>query len=676
MFEAADLVDLSQTGPPPSSTEKICVLGSRQVSPLLLSSAASSMWEPILPTSIFASPNPRLVPLPPSPLSRTSLSPQEVEVRAFDATELTLTRPDSSVQMRAVDTHAERDTLSDLIRDVSRSREKLRVALTDFMATTEDELARMRRISGSEEDLSSKSGSGSSRGVLDVEPDSQRLQKTNERLEQECKRYQTQAAVHVKEMAQKAVLGKRHIRLLEEHDRLREKLRQAEWKFGVVLLEGEARMFHPDDLAAAYDGGARVARRIRDRVHEIWDIASKQEPLAALALHLYIDIPKVRDELFQTDTNCHDFLDGINEQDPLNIVVDALFGAPMADKIRVQLGQAIQSIQCAFILMGGPYHQYSPQLFESPADCRADKIYAIKSRASDDRWQSALGMDKIIPIPSLYPFTPEEWEGLGGRHPGAMGRRSATPPTPDVPEANLTGEDTQHASLGVLPSARTWSGGQAFVEPLSHGAVETPKATAGSLLDQYYIERENRQLREPSQLAPSQDLLNIPRDSMFKWSKIDQTSQQRLPDSERQLVIPVDIELEGSVSGSPPESDEEDPSVDVPHSAKSFVQRPTIVVQRNDDISSDANSYRTGSTARPSRSLTSSAAPSILSSTANLSGSSNETPVVSPTTPATHPPSTVHPSRRASIRIRTLDVLPHLGPHLGVTHGAQSRRKS
>jgi hypothetical protein len=106
------------------------------------------MWEPILPTSIFASPNPRLVPLPPSPLSRTSLSPQEVEVRAFDATELTLTRPDSSVQMRAVDTHPERDTLSDLIRDVSRSREKLRVALTDFMATTEDELARMRRISG------------------------------------------------------------------------------------------------------------------------------------------------------------------------------------------------------------------------------------------------------------------------------------------------------------------------------------------------------------------------------------------------------------------------------------------------------------------------------------------------------------------------------------------------
>jgi hypothetical protein len=255
-----------------------------------------------------------------------------------------------------------------------------------------------------------------------------------------------------------------------------------------------------------------------------------------------------------------------------------------------------------------------------------------------------------------------------------MGRRSATPPTPDVPEANLTGEDTQHASrartprprttplpqartpsanppwrtaavpavpvpldqVGVLPSARTWSGGQAFVEPLSHGAVETPKATAGSLLDQYYIERENRQLREPSQLAPSQDLLNIPRDSMFKWSKIDQTSQHRLPDSERQLVIPVDIELEGSVSGSPPESDEEDPSVDVPHSAKSFVQRPTIVVQINDDISSDANSYRTGSTARPSRSLTSSAAPSILSSTANLSGSSNETPVVSPTTPATH----------------------------------------
>lgn len=84
-------------------------------------------------------------------------------------------------------------------------------------------------IISSEEDLSSKSGSGSSRGVLDVEPDSQRLQKTNERLEQECKRYQTQAAVHVKEMAQKAVLGKRHIRLLEEHDRLREKLRQAEW---------------------------------------------------------------------------------------------------------------------------------------------------------------------------------------------------------------------------------------------------------------------------------------------------------------------------------------------------------------------------------------------------------------------------------------------------------------
>ena len=124
-------------------------------------------------------------------------------------------------------------------------------------------------------------------------------------------------------------------------------------------------------------------------------------------------------------------------------------------------------------------------------------------------------------------------------------------------------------------------------QPSSNSDASTAVLGTGSLLDQFYANRQTTASGSTSVIddnseAGSQGTLG---------TKTYRTAAPTGPAAA--LLVPYNPDIEGSVLGSPPESDEETPSAPVPHSGRKFIQRP-IVVEGVPQASSD-----TGGVSRP-----------------------------------------------------------------------------
>ena len=101
---------------------------------------------------------------------------------------------------------------------------------------------------------------------------------------------------------------------------------------------------------------------------------------------------------------------------------------------------------------------------------------------------------------------------------------------------------------------------------------------AGSLLDQYYA--QNGRKSSPTQTlilshsSGTETPLGIPRRALAVQNQTAYFPTPEKAKSTREIHVPFDEAAEGSMSGSPPERDEDQQSVHLPHSAIRHVQRP------------------------------------------------------------------------------------------------------
>lgn len=274
------------------------------------------------------------------------------------------------------------------------------------------------------------------------------------------------------------------------------------------------------------------------------------------------------------------------------------------------------------------------------------KLLAAQSRTTSDRWSRVLGPDKVIPLPGLYTFTEDEWEDLtnaNSRHssaaPSIIETGSTTSGSLQVPKSHVSSptlSNRSSLSRSSTPRAKTPVDRVSVVESEPHMAVLTTTETTsappwrqiravttpvtskspspsilseqslpaavtrrpgGSLLDQYYANQKVSKSLHSSVLQSNHQ-------SEDSFSIIsDHTARDSHPDRKERLVVPVITAIEGSIAGSPPESDEDEPSVQVPHSARRFVQRPVIITEADDEedgYSAVASTPRTVSTPLPS----------------------------------------------------------------------------
>jgi hypothetical protein len=138
----------------------------------------------------------------------------------------------------------------------------------------------------------------------------------------------------------------------------------------------------------------------------------------------------------------------------------------------------------------------------------------------------------------------------------------------------------------MLPSSRSQS---------IKSTTTTPSIVSrgGSLLDQLLAERSQVTSPTTSSVLLESDTESTRSTPKAKRTQPLPTVRSRGGRTETGIVTPFDAEIEGSIGGSPPESDEDEPSVALPHSAVKKIQRPTGFIEGDDDRSSVAGSTTT-----------------------------------------------------------------------------------
>lgn len=241
---------------------------------------------------------------------------------------------------------------------------------------------------------------------------------------------------------------------------------------------------------------------------------------------------------------------------------------------------------CGMLVLGAVQ---GDQLLTLPKVQASDKTYAFKR---PNALQSYLSQDRLIPTSVLF-------EGLNGDltklQPGkdsmlspissssADTVRGGSPPvSPSLAAANEQPPWRTGSSLGnQVPSTVAPSTSQSTSLLQSSSA----NSNRGSLLDQYYANRIER-TKSPSEVSILQSETSQIRSSTHPSSVANQTKNIGRP----QIIIPFDPSIEGSIAGSPPSSDEDEPSVQLPHSAVRFVQRSIAYNDTADDDSASITS--------------------------------------------------------------------------------------
>ncbi|RXK40326.1 hypothetical protein M231_02440 [Tremella mesenterica] len=376
--------------------------------------------------------------------------------------------------------------------------------------------------------------------------------------------------------------------------------------FGVIMLEGSPRLFHPDLLREGFDGGRKMLSNVLARVKQYCTIDPTQPRPAKYLVQIFLDVSKtagILKRLGRIDGigQLQDFLDGLSVNNDLCYVVDVednpKFSCPAA-KIRESMRLFASIASCKMIFLAATSDKpYLPVLDDLGENEQLPKCYAARStRHFDDDPFKRLGDHRVIYIRSLFSTSPEEWEHLQEQiSRGDMNRpatpettspsRSITPVTKNFPTPLLTPpHETSHylefnSHESPPPSTRT-SSPPLRPAPWSHipptqGNWRIASTTGGTLLDQHLARMRPT---SPASLTTEVLLSNVTDGGKYKTRP---RVPPRSPSSRgttrtirQALVVPID-DREGSIAGSPPSSDENRPSVHLPHSAVKRVQRPT-----------------------------------------------------------------------------------------------------
>ncbi|WWC88638.1 uncharacterized protein L201_003551 [Kwoniella dendrophila CBS 6074] len=380
--------------------------------------------------------------------------------------------------------------------------------------------------------------------------------------------------------------------------------------FVVVLLEGHPRMFDHNLVKRGAEGGLQMANQLTSAVQAWCKGNMPDTPVNMIAIQLFLDVFTTTKQLKVVGAtrdigHMHSFLDGFTSDSDLSLFCDSEGPDGPFNKLKEHIKLYSHISNCKMILIGTSEGQDYTRFLELLKDKGVeDKFYGIQSAcdARDDPL-GKLGPDRLIKVDGYFPIGKVDWNK----------RYQQMKLTTDVSDAPSIASSRSPSAMSRAPSAMSDTtarpGSPESDDDLASShfpqSIPASRMTTASVLRNTIVssdinlppwERLKPKGREnQSRRPPPSDFVSVV-DRRYNLSPLSaakggasssftSASGARKAVGKR-IVIPIDPTGEGLSGDSPPESDEDEPSVQLPHSAVKHVQRPTTVrdVDSDDDI--------------------------------------------------------------------------------------------
>ncbi|KAK8858768.1 hypothetical protein IAR55_002997 [Kwoniella newhampshirensis] len=407
--------------------------------------------------------------------------------------------------------------------------------------------------------------------------------------------------------------------------------------FAIVLLEGEPSMFDPALLKRGHRGGSEMALSVLEKTNVLCNIVMPTSKPAVIMAQLFMDVVGSITSL----TQFRQFCDGFSSQHDLCTIIDVNGPGGPSDKIKALMSLYASRQACSLIVLGAESSKrYLKYLQLCQKQGKSGKIYAVRStKDMEDDPFLFLGQDRLLYVDQLFKIDPSDWDvqyqvcrRVGSasvvsiastsqpttRPLSVASIRTIQPPSPTETDIH-SGVDQRYQGLRhsastmsisstapqnpriyppeELLSIRQTSPLTSFKPPLWLRVTSSPAGPSRSETDKERVDRllEERStystIRSPSPSQVSHATTpKASRRGIFTCSSTPEQSPTRHRPQGQSIVVPIDITVDGSIGGSPPESDEDEPSVQLPHSALKHVQRPTTI-NNDDDITERGRSH-------------------------------------------------------------------------------------
>ncbi|WVF69021.1 hypothetical protein IAT40_003795 [Kwoniella sp. CBS 6097] len=362
--------------------------------------------------------------------------------------------------------------------------------------------------------------------------------------------------------------------------------------FVVILLDGHPRMFDPDLLEQARIGGEDLAQRLIKAAKQATAVHLPGEDIPFLTGMLFVDVAGLVESFGQF----RDFCDGFNSFWSLLSLVDTDGSEGTSNKVRENLKFYCSMSNCKMILIASDTADEYIDLILAPGKKSEgpSKIYAIRS--TDDIETDpyiGLGKDRLVFVKGLFSIDPKVWNrqvqsvnrpstisevsaSVTGTSPGRSQARAISPVSSSTVRARPVSpaEPSSTAFTRNIPiPARQPS---LSTKPPPRAPWDTRKKTSAETQhkDTDAQSEFKSVVDRPYNLSP----ITTPKASTVRsYVPPGSPAPRRASHTNEMIVVPIRAGEDESIGGSPPESDEDEPSVLLPHSALKHVQRPTVI---------------------------------------------------------------------------------------------------
>ncbi|WWC70968.1 uncharacterized protein I206_104921 [Kwoniella pini CBS 10737] len=373
---------------------------------------------------------------------------------------------------------------------------------------------------------------------------------------------------------------------------------QNETPFVAILLEGHARMFSHDLVKAGASGGKVLAARLIEAARAICKENIPDTPIERFTIELFLDVHRITTQLKVVNVvknigHMHSFLDGfINDYSSYYCDTEDPAGPAGRVKERINLYSSLDA--CKMILIGTSQARncvrYLTKLKESGTHDKFHTIQSTMNSQNDPLFQS--GMERNHKIDGFFTIDPDDWQlrydraksttdvtnppSLASRTPSILSRPSSRASVSTLRPLSPHTEDNQSVRGPSLPPRRSFSSNfdPSEAPPWKHIGAHRESETVQD--DASIVERKYN----PSPVSTHQP-------TSVRHSSV---TTGRSSKKQGKIVIPINPDSETEIGLSPPESDEDEPSVHLPHSAVKRIQRPTIMRGSGSEDADDIDS--------------------------------------------------------------------------------------
>ncbi|KAK6907978.1 hypothetical protein I203_101979 [Kwoniella mangroviensis CBS 8507] len=396
--------------------------------------------------------------------------------------------------------------------------------------------------------------------------------------------------------------------------------RDKELPFVAVLLEGHARMFDHKLIQKGEAGGRELANRLDDAVNVVWKSQNREWSSYMIVVHLFVDVVTVTKQLRTVGTTrdhaqFRSFLDGLTAHSELSIAQDCPDSEQAYDKMTEYIKLYAHTPNCKIILMGMPEAGKYLRFLELLNTRRMrDILHGIQSTKEAEDPLRVLGAGRLVEVPGFFPMEEVEWTRLYQQSKNSSVVSAAS----SIASSRAPSVASRASSAMSNYTIRAQSSHRERTEPScqisSSSTIKSPQ-----LADPTPIPPWNRPTQSVKQAPPAtSDFIsvidrryNLSPPSSYRNGKstirsVTSPTPGRKTTSKNKLVVPINPETD-NIGGSPPSSDEDEPSVQLPHSAVKHVQRPTTIVQdasdEDDDDTGLPEGFKIRSATNPTRKL-------------------------------------------------------------------------